>query len=167
MTAHRVEFPAERVAPEGVTLRLREIDPATELVYLGAGEWALGSVQPSEDRKRRAEEIVAEQLALPEEQQSSGIILFFRLLAQGFRVIGLYGEADVQNGRVVQDFRERDWRFRNAGEETFRARLFESSDEHDLEERVIQILDYVHGEWNDLHAHTFLGRRTFAQAGSL
>jgi len=130
-----VHHEAEKEAPDGLLLRLREIDPTLEVVYFGDGWWWVGSVRPNAHRRRIGEIILAaEERRSPANQHN---VLLGRLALQGFAFICRYrAEGGLETDTVVsedgahvslvQDIRDR----HNAaiedaerGEEVFRLRL--------------------------------------------
>ena len=147
--------------------RLRDVDPTAELIYLGAGQWLLGSVQPNEARRLAGGRMIARQLALPPERRSVGAIRLGTLFRQGFRPIAIYEEADLDSGFVVADFRFRDWRYRHNADRVFEERLDEVDDAKDLERRIVQVIDMVHGEFPDLHRYAFLKRHSVLSPGAV
>lgn len=154
-----VEFESPRAAPPAVLERLREVDPATELVYLGRGLWALGSVAPHRERRARAVQMIERQRALPPERRNAGTVRYAKLLAQGFRVVDIYDEAQVESGYVVRDYRFRDWRYRNEAEEAFAERAREAEGADELERRILAALDIGESEFGSLFDHVMAGRR--------
>lgn len=156
---------ALRSAPSDLVHRFRELDPTLDLVYIGAGQWLLGSVQPHAERAMRARRMMARQEEMPVERRRAGVYLWARMLEQGIRPIALYSEAEIHDGRAMLDFRERDWRWRNQAEEAFRASADRVDRGVDVEKRIITILDAVHGASSDLHAHVFRKRQVVRQPG--
>lgn len=153
-----VRFPTPRQAPDHVVGRLRDVDPTADLVYLGLGQWVLGSVRPNGYRARKARKLRAGENDLPAQKRRPGIYLLTALLEQGFRPVAVYGESEVQSQYVVRDFRERDWNYRTRPEAAFRAAMDRSDRSRDVEARVAAILDKVHADFPTIHRHTFGGR---------
>ena len=151
---------SQRTAPADVMARLREIEPTAELVYLGAGHWLLGSVRPTRVREREGCRAIGRWRQLPEEKRSPGRLLRAQLIRQGFAPIELY-EVNDPDGRIVRDFRRRDWRWRNRADETFERTLDNSDDAMGLHESIETIIDQVHAEWRGLHAFSTGRRRHF------
>lgn len=157
-----IEHPTLRTPPSDLVARLREIDPTAELVYVGAGHWALGSVQPNSDREQRARQTLGFYLHLPAEFHSPGPVIYARMRMQGFRHIALYSEDDLTNGRLLLDFRERDWNYRNRAEAAYRERIAAADREEpgNVEKRIETMLDYLYSEGPSIYRHTFQGRRS-------
>ncbi len=138
---------AVREAPADVLARLREVDRTAALVYLGLGQWALGSVQPSTYRAMQARVILARFDQLPAVARSPGKFLFTRMLEEGFRPVSVYSEREVQNGDMIRDFRERDWNYRNRQKEAFEAAMRRVDGSENVDGKIIRILDAVHTEF--------------------
>lgn len=157
-----IEHPTMREAPSALLERLREIDPNIELVYIGKGYWALGSVQPHSEREKRARETLGFQYSLPEHMRSVGAIRYAKIRMQGFRHIALYTEGDVENGKVLLDFRERDWNYRHRAEEVYRKRI-EDADYNspgNVQRRIEMLLDFHRSEGPSIYRYAFLGRKS-------
>lgn len=161
-----VDFPSPRSAPDDVMARLREVDPATELVYIGEGLWALGTVCYDVRRAKRAHRTLEAERKLPEELRSPGRYLNAVLDRQGFRRIALFTEQEVREGLVVDDWRARDWRLRHQADETFNARLKESGNEQQQQDTMKRALDRLHTRGKDLWHHHVLHPHSVTQAGA-
>lgn len=110
-------IPAERRAPPRVLAALRRVDPTADLLYLGEGEWWLGSMKPNQHRRRIGENIKRIELAKP--HPSWAQLRYAEAAMLGFTFIAtVYGEP---NGQTVDQFRESDWVYRHD-----RARLEEA-----------------------------------------
>lgn len=160
-----IETPTPRGEPSDVAARLREVDPATTLVYLGLGQWLLGSVQPHAYRRQLADRLIANQFRLPVEERRPGVVVWGRMLRAGLRAIALYTEEEVNSGYAVLDFRRREWNWRNRPDEAFEETLARVSDERDIEERIVTILDAVHSEWRSVYRWAFRGQRSIINPG--
>lgn len=106
----------ERSAPAVLLHQLRQIEPTAELVYMGQGEWWLGSVQPSttqtmrEAGARKMRAVNAQTAMTKLTADAIRMHRVGRLQQQGFQVINKYeGEP---SGRIVKDLIEADWRWK-------------------------------------------------------
>lgn len=121
-----VQFPQIRTAPIDVVRGLREVDPTAELVYMERGRWLLGSVRWNRDLVQQSARILARAIEAasraskfaPTHQMEQlrrirGRVQFAVLGSQGFRPITEYVIQGAPNSRIVEDFRRRDWMFKN------------------------------------------------------
>lgn len=159
----------EREAPEAVLVQLREIDPDADLLYLGGGEWLLGVRKGNTAAREKAKELLKvmksrkpldDPLAAAEEAKRIELI---NLCAnEGFRPVAIYDTPEES----IEDFRQRDFRWRTAFEETLKARAAEA--ELGTTEEAIR------AEWDDykpearfIYRHFLGGVKRFVQRVSL
>lgn len=68
------DFPEARTCPSDTLRALREIEPATEVLYLGpspkGGRWMLAKVEPTADRRRGAASAIAGLLRIPQKKRT-------------------------------------------------------------------------------------------------
>lgn len=123
-----------RTAPEDVVRRLREIDPAYELVYWGQGVWRLGRVHPvNQHRYTKAGRILAMEFAM--DTQREGNVRMARLAMQGFAITSDY-TMNEPDDRIIQDAKVRVYNLREARDRVFRERLSETmGEQRDAESR--------------------------------
>jgi hypothetical protein len=147
MSARRlVTFSSDR--DPGVVLdRLRELDPATELVYFGNGRWVLGRVVPNSNRIRRGLAILRTE-AMAAHPSLDGLRIG-ELTRQGFGVIAEYQIQGEPDSRIVEDFRIRDWLFRTDPEGTFQARAAETCGDTKLAAMQQAMVDRVEATAGD------------------
>lgn len=138
-------------APSDLLGRLRDIDPTVDLIYLGLGKWALGSVQPNVHRTRMARKLLANFSDLPVAARRPGRYLFARMIESGFRPILICDYTDLWSGWLELDFRQRDWNYRNRRDAAFEDTMKRVDDSGDVEQKIITILDAVHGTFRDAH----------------
>lgn len=106
----RLDLPTFREPPADVLANLRNIDPTIELVYMGGGAWALGSLERNGIRDRvGARKVAMATTARPATKQAARRIRAMlwegRLLQQGFGLIETFkGEPD---SRIEEYLRER------------------------------------------------------------
>lgn len=151
--------------PDPDTLdRLRETDPAADLVYLGEGKWALGTVTPlNRIRRARAEGMLARQYARPNGIVEPSRVRLGMAACEGFRLVKVYDYTEVQSGFATLEFQRMThlWNSeRNAAEQA----IMEASDlmpDSVLEERRDRALY----EARSAYAYLFKGRKHFVQGG--
>ena len=155
----------ERKAPEAVLQQLREIDPNADLVYLGGSEWLLGVRAENHAAKRAIERQLAWALDQPklsdplDAAEQAKRIQLLQLYASGFRPVHIYSTPEES----VEDFRERDHRWRTDFDGTIRDRLREASLEDRREASEARLMDYIQAETGFLHRHFFRGAKSFMQ----
>ena len=129
-----IDIEAEKPTPDDVLVRLREVHPMAELVYVGKGWWWSGIVKPEAPAREIA------RTALEKMRGSSGVIdprrwaesLIRRwtLQEQGFALCGKYrfGDEGPEWDAIVKDFTFADWAYRNIKDPnpTVKAQLMES-----------------------------------------
>lgn len=171
----RVTFSQTREAPEDVLERLRAIDPAADLLFWGPRQaevdvggkselvvvpvWLLGAVRPNGMRRRAGAMILNTQERLGA-RGDRDTWRYGKLLYQSFAPIAFYPfpQADV---RIIEDFRLRDWLFRNQFETEEQNALLEAEGVPALELRKQQMIDKAQGEGPSLWKFAFGKRRSF------
>jgi hypothetical protein len=118
-TRSRVQFPQSRLAPKEVIQRLREIDPAAELVYFGQGRWVLGVYRPNQARINAAYRRLAFLSHVTLNERARDPMQEARLATTGFRPIEWYTVQGEPGAEIVEDFRLRDFNWRNRADEVF------------------------------------------------
>jgi hypothetical protein len=112
----------QRTAPSELLARLREIDSAAELLYVGEGRWLLGVVQPSGAAELEGCRRITRELERPLAQQSPRRYMAGHLMREGFLIVAEY-EARDPGGAIVEDFRKADWTYRHRRDEAFAEKL--------------------------------------------
>lgn len=155
-SASRIHFPQSRLAPKEVIQRLREIDPMAELVYFGRGRWVLGVYGPNAERIAAARRRLSRLSHVPGHRaEVREMVQEARLHASGFRPIEWYTVQGEPGGAIVEDFRLRDFNYRNRREATFAAALAESAGDNDRARQESRIHDWVDSTASDAWRHAF------------
>lgn len=165
MTETRIRDVPTPLSPDPDILdRLREIDPDADLVYLGEGRWALGTVTPmNQFRRKRAEKMIARQYARGADLVVPSKLRLGKAALEGFRLVKVYEYTEVQSGYMAQEF----WRMThlwNSDRNAADREIFEDSKQipdHVLEERVDRAINQA----RDAYAYLFKGRKHFVQGG--
>ena len=171
----RVTFSQTREAPGDILERLRAIDPAAELLFWGprladvetapglvlpvvVPVWLLGVVRPNGLRRTAGYVMLRHQDRLGAAGNRDSW-RYGHLLYQSFAPIAFYPfpQADV---RIVDDFRLRDWLFRNAFAQEENRALLEAEGVPALELRRQQMRDKVLSEGPSLWKFAFAKRRS-------
>lgn len=147
-----IHYSHSRQPPKEVIQHLRQIHPATELVYLGGGLWLLGKVRWNQYRYQKGRQMLKRlaQVANPNPQQ-------FRMAAlviQGFAPVELYEQAEPDS-RITEDFREREWRLQHCPDDTFKARLAETSGEIRRREQLAEAREAARAVSGDAWRYAF------------
>lgn len=142
--------------------RLRGVDPDADLVYLGEGRWALGTVTPMNSfRRERAEAMISRQYARGVDLVVPSKLRLGKAALEGFRLVKVYDYTEVQSGYMTQEFKgmTHTWNSdRNTAEQT----LFDDSKQvpdHVLEERM----DRAVYQARDAHKYLFKAKKHFVQ----
>lgn len=182
MTVERLvqfESPDAIDTPLLLLAELREIDRTAELVYAGEGRWWLGAVSANEERRHRAELMMAQIEQLEVAQKAARTLMLCHLNLQGFALIEAYHGRDpmgtmlVNPGpdeyhcTIVEDFRERDanWR-RDQGKAKFTERLLASMKEPERREAEAQMKEYLATDGRDQYRREFRNRVTVGGRGT-
>jgi len=117
MLKRLVDLPEEqRVAPEWVFERLREIDPGSEVLYMGDGVWWLGVVKPLAPRVEAGHQALKtyEKLKFEKGKETQWPIIRNAILkSQGFGLVGKYRwPAEPLWGAMIEEFRYADYMYR-------------------------------------------------------
>ena len=126
MTPELADVPHIREAPSEVVSALREIHPGATLLYHGRGKWGLYLYEPDAHRQGEARVRLdhlnqATQPALaatpPErrpkkEQLLAGLYAVTDRVRQGFQLVKVFEQNDADS-RIVEWFRQADWKYRN------------------------------------------------------
>lgn len=163
---------------------LRSIDPATELVYFGGGDWRLGVVRRInlDEFQAKASRIRAEieKLSVRQQRRNVKTVWMADLTAQGFVQIVQYwgndptGEVTVDRGVPTSEYQTsivEDWRWRTAeylrdgGEANFAARLRHSDGTVRREEKDRLTQEWLHTDGRDKYNRVVRDRKMFGSAG--
>lgn len=132
----RLDLPGERV-DETILASFREIDPTIEIIYLGEGEWQVGSWEPpNRERRKRAHKLLEQQFEKSDEEQGRALILACKAALQGFRPITRYESWELRCGKALQEFRLADWMYR-----LNREQAYQSAESHAMHEASSEIED--------------------------
>lgn len=117
-TGQLTDFPTPREAPRDIVRALRDVDETAELLYLGEGKWVLGRVRPTPERFEGGKRLLRQAWELAQkggmtEERWYKRIRSARLTMQGFAKFGMYEFKGDPDWRIVRDFREALWWFRN------------------------------------------------------
>jgi hypothetical protein len=171
-----VEFSTERQAPDHVVEGLRSIDATADLLFWGPRlaeieqpsgllvnvvfpVWLLGTVRPNGIRRRVGARLLRTQELLGVRGHRD-TWRYGKLLYQGFAPVAFY-PAREPGDLLIEDFRKRDWLFRNALQAEAQRAMAESEGAPQLELRVKKMIDKVHSEGLGLWKFAFAGRRSF------
>jgi hypothetical protein len=167
----RFEAPEARETPVLLLAQLREIDATAELVYAGEGRWWLGAVSANEERRKRAEMMMAQIERLEVAQRAARTLMLCHLNLQGFALIEAYHGRDpmgtvlVNPGpdeyhcTIVEDFRERDANFRrDQGRGVFTTRLEASMKEPERREAEARMKEYLATDGREHYARHMRNR---------
>jgi hypothetical protein len=116
------ELPIPRVrdADPALLAGLREVDPTTELIYLGEKRWSLMRLRPlNDERIRGAERLLKATLGHSLKPNTDDERRWYMRLRQtrmhllGYTVVSNWEFDGDPDGRVLQDYRYRAWRLRH------------------------------------------------------
>lgn len=160
---------------------LRAIDPTVELVYVGAGEWWLGSVRANEERASKGRLILEQMDKLEQAVQHHPAIIRNRylgsLLTQGFARIAAYvgpdpfGVLTVKDAapyetQMVEDFRQRDFFYRrDQGKEQLEAVRADLRGDAQKAEDDANFRQYLLNDGRDHWHRQMRDRKTFGRGG--
>jgi hypothetical protein len=166
--------PGGRRAPRRIQELIREIDPEAELIYGGTGVWMLGSVRPNQLVRRKAERGMAHLLhhlgkagqasiSIPSSVKREIAFRFWwwNLLRQGWRPISRYPKTPGERiygepgSWIVEDFRERDWRYRSQFDYEITMREQEADQETREGKAKDRLIEYLVDMHKDIHRHAF------------
>lgn len=160
-----VDIPEVMTPNPYVLERLREVDPAVDLFYIGLGVWAFGSVQPNQKAFRIGNRQIALERERPVERQTMGRFRMARLVRAGFRIIDLVDFSEIESMKVVRDFRFADWRYRHMADQAFEENLDGSDEKQEFQQRLSTVLDLHRGEGLDIFRQAMRGRTGLLQTG--
>lgn len=156
--------------PPEILRQLREIDPKADVLEIlpesaddMGSEWLLVTIDPNTHARRELEKSLSRELppdnvldAAAEAQR----LEWLQLYSEGIRPVYLYPKPD---GRMVEDFRVRDWNYRHRRKETFDARMDEADLEYGVEERKALLLDMVKAEMRSAYRFSIRKARSVLQ----
>ena len=136
-------------APEHILKQLQEIDPNAGLRYMGDG-WLLfvkGENRAAKNMAHRTAQTIVNS-GLTEKNRAR--FLFSLWLAQeGIRPIHFYQQRECDE-RIVEDFRKRDWNWRNRPEEAATEGIEASSDAEEEERKIAVVREALHANKKDM-----------------
>lgn len=126
MAPEIADVPHIREAPSEVVSALREIHPAATLLYHGRGRWGLYLYAPDAHRQGQARVRLdhLSRAALPtlaatsperrpqKERLLAGLWAVTDRVRQGFQMVKVFEQHDADS-RIVNWFRQADWKYRN------------------------------------------------------
>ena len=131
-----VQFPQAREAPSHVRRGLRDLDPTSEVVYLGPRQWMVGRVRPNVLAYKQAVDMLdnADTMSVRASDTTSrrARVAFALLALQGFRPVEQYTLRDLDS-RVVRDFQISQWKMLHIRD----MELLDSLDEPEREAREL------------------------------
>jgi hypothetical protein len=118
--------PHIREAPAEVVAALREIHPAATLLYHGRGKWGLYLYAPDAERQGQARvrldhlnraaqptlSATAPEKRAHKERLLAGVYAVTDRVRQGFQLVRVFEQNDADS-RIVEWFRQADWKYRN------------------------------------------------------
>lgn len=163
--------PEARITPLLLLADLREIDPTAELLYAGEQRWWLGCVNESDERRQRAEHILAFYDSIDPVKWNMRTLMLAKVNIQGFGLIEAYfgndpsGTMTVNPGpdeyktTILEDFRWRDaeWR-RDGGVSAVQRRLYETLHEAERKEAEAKMKDFLANDGRDQYRRIMKGR---------
>jgi hypothetical protein len=161
---NHIHFPAARRVPVDTLRELRQVDPRAELLHIEGTRWMLGAVHPGD---RALLHQGALQIRSTTRWLTRAILNKVRLgraLLQGFKPIAEYQVAtEMDFARIVQDFRERDWRYRHVLEEERDREEEETDIEHERAAAYRTSFANFEARAREAHGYVFRGARHFRQ----
>ena len=152
MATRLIDLPEqERVAPDWVFDRLREVDPGAEVLYVGEGVWWLGVVKPLAPRVEAGLKALKtyEKLKYEKGKETQWPIIRNAILkSQGFGLVGKYRfPQEPLWGAMIEEFRYADYMYRQHEDGTpeIKAQIDGVADEdakHKIAARMIETNHY-------------------------
>lgn len=141
--------------PPGLLRALRRVDATIDCHYLGDGRWVVGSVRPTMKRRELAAGMMDRG-----EAKNPMKAQFAMLAYHGFAPMAAYEIRGRHFGRVVNDIRERDHRWRTNPDEAFAQQFAHSSRRLDgrSDEQFMEDVETAIHEW---YPYLFKGRKHF------
>lgn len=163
-----------REPPPDLLRQLREIDAAAELFHVGEGVWWLGCVLLTEQRVKDGANILynEEKRDFPNPRN----VLLGKLAQQGFARIQAYTEIgggpdgpvhdeEKTATSIVEDFRARDWAWKNDPETAFKRRLAASDLNSERVEKEGQLLEWLRTDGRAMYRREIRHRVSFGPGG--
>lgn len=154
---NHIQLPSRSaIRPPPTLLRqLRRVDPALDCHYLGEGRWIVGAVRPTSKRRE-----IAGKMLEREDAKDPMKAQFAMLAYHGFAPMAAYRIQGGLFGHVVEDIRERDWRWRTNPDEAFAEQFGRSS--RRLDGRTDeQFMEDVEARIHAWYPYLFKGRKHF------
>jgi hypothetical protein len=114
-----IPIPRIRDADPALLAGLREVDPSSELIYLGEKRWSLMRMRPlTDERIRGAERLLQATLGhslkanTEDERRWYMRLRATRMHLMGYTVVSNWEFDGAPDARVLQDYRYRAWRLR-------------------------------------------------------
>ena len=164
MLTGRLTTVPSREAPAHIVQALREIDHRAELVELRPGVWILGVVVDNEERIRRGTALLEQELRKDIAYQDPGRIRFARLCMQGFGQVAMY-KMSVPDGRIVEDFGERDFNYRHHLSDMLKRNEEEMDDTAGTRRATDLLLEAARSQARSIVRIIFRRKRSFSGSG--
>jgi hypothetical protein len=171
--------PEGRQTPLLLLADLREIDPTAELLYAGESRWWLGAVNDNDERRRRAENILAFYDTIDPVKWNMRTLMLAKVNIQGFALIEAYFGTDPAgtvvcnpgpdeyHTTILDDFRWRDAEFRmDGGTSAVQRRLLDTLREPERIEAEAKMKDYLANDGRDHYRRNMRGRVSMGWGGS-
>lgn len=133
---------AARRAPEAILRALRAVDPTYDIHYLGDGRWAVGRVVPTVDRRIIGTKMRANIERNPNMKGMNRRLALAELAMEGFGVVAVYKFRGEPTQELVDDCRQREYRYQTDREGEFRKKLDEAEMREDLPENAYDEIEY-------------------------
>lgn len=134
-------------------------DGRIDLHYIGDGRYALGSVNDNSARREIAGSMKRRLERNPELPEAPRRWRLAYLHYQGFAIIEIYRIQGAPDGRIVVDFRERDWAYRQGREAQFKERLGESVGFSQLSSRESELIEAIQDRAADERKRLWRGQK--------
>lgn len=164
---NHVTFSGElREPPAHILAALRSIDEGADLHYVGEGVWRLGVVRENwqlDDNGKTRRDSARKMLAIETRRLKpvhSNVQLAEMMLANFFEVATYFVQGSPTMA-IVEDFRERDWRWKHAAEATFEQHLDEAEGIPQWNDLLASKRDYMETDGRWAYRRAIKGRRVF------
>jgi hypothetical protein len=116
-----LDVPTPRTIDPVILTEFREIEPTAEIIYVGEGNWTLGSVSLplSPERYEQALMICKQELGKSRGVRDGARYRIGLAAMQGFKTISQFTDAELRSGYALKVFREADFVYRKNREAAF------------------------------------------------
>lgn len=133
---------AERQASPELLAALRQVDPDAVLIHMGDDEWWLGTVRPSEIRRKIGLNILAVEQGKPEEHRSPTNWRMGQLALRGFGLVKSFRREGAPGHDIVDWFRAADTWLRSTTDAEQEHELFDAAVEQERRHARALMRDY-------------------------